>query len=272
MDYADREDAILGGKGGGKKKYGKQSNPKPSGSGGNKKGQGNPKLRGIPGESEDKRMSKTLSWVLRHGSQSEKLFMRPDGFVRVQDILERPRFSDFNMAVIEQIVANDSKDRFKLVCETDSTSGEFVWWIRANQGHSIKSVVDLEVTPISSASDIPTGTAVHGTSLQAWESIKTQGLSKMKRNHIHLAQGTGVISGMRNASQVFVYVNVNSAIASGVKFGLSSNGVVLSEGNDNGFIPPSFFEKVVTRQGAILLDRSSTAVDELQSKTEAIAL
>ena len=63
--------------------------------------------------------------------------------------------------------------------------------------------------------------AVHGTKLQAWSSIRTyilsrrflrdrpirliihitpgtQGLSKMKRNHIHLAQGvagTGVISG-----------------------------------------------------------------------------
>lgn len=50
-------------------------------------GEANPKLRGSPRESEEMRMSKTLTWVLRHGSQSEKLTMRPDGYVRVQDIV-----------------------------------------------------------------------------------------------------------------------------------------------------------------------------------------
>lgn len=50
-------------------------------------GQGSPKLRGQARDSEEMRMSKTLTWVLRHGAQSEKLFMRPDGYVRVQDIV-----------------------------------------------------------------------------------------------------------------------------------------------------------------------------------------
>ena len=61
-----------------------------------------------------------------------------------------------------------------------------------------QAVVDLELKSVLSVDDIPTKVAVHGTTRDAWQSIRTQGLSKMNRNHIHLAQGvpgTGIISG-----------------------------------------------------------------------------
>lgn len=48
------------------------------------------KLRGLPSDSEDVKMSKTLSWILRHGSQSEGLPMRPDGYVKVSDLVSPP--------------------------------------------------------------------------------------------------------------------------------------------------------------------------------------
>ena len=51
------------------------------------RGGGSTKLRGRPNDSSDVRMSKTLSWVLRHGSQSEGLAMRPDGYVRVKELV-----------------------------------------------------------------------------------------------------------------------------------------------------------------------------------------
>jgi RNA:NAD 2'-phosphotransferase (TPT1/KptA family) len=51
-------------------------------------------LRGHPKDSPQVRLSKTLSWILRHGAKSEGLYMRPDGYVRVSDlvrvILRRP--------------------------------------------------------------------------------------------------------------------------------------------------------------------------------------
>ena len=47
----------------------------------------NAKLRGFKTEDPAVRMSKTLSWILRHGSESLKLPMRPDGFVRVDEIV-----------------------------------------------------------------------------------------------------------------------------------------------------------------------------------------
>lgn len=47
----------------------------------------NKRLRGTPRDELEVRISKTLSWVLRHGAKKEGLFMRPDGYVRVKDLV-----------------------------------------------------------------------------------------------------------------------------------------------------------------------------------------
>lgn len=46
-----------------------------------------PSMRGHPRDEEDVRISKTLSWLLRHGAKTEGLSMRPDGYVQVQDLV-----------------------------------------------------------------------------------------------------------------------------------------------------------------------------------------
>ncbi|PIL25190.1 hypothetical protein GSI_13079 [Ganoderma sinense ZZ0214-1] len=212
------------------------------------RGGGSAKLRGLPKDSHDVRISKTLSWILRHGSQSEGLAMRPDGYVRVDELLARPKLRELSLAALQKIVESDSKNRYNLVFEADPKGGHETWWIRANQGHSIKSVA-LDLEPIGCHADIPSGIAVHGTNKHAWQSIEHQGLSKMTRNHIHLAQGvagSGIISGMRSSSQILIFINVQKALDAGIKFYLSDNGVVLTAGNDQGFLPPEFFSRVET--------------------------
>ncbi|TFK88431.1 hypothetical protein K466DRAFT_488950 [Polyporus arcularius HHB13444] len=226
--------------------------------GGGGRGGGSAKLRGLPKDSHDVRISKTLSWVLRHGSQSEGLTMRKDGYVRVNDLLALPKLRELNFDALQEIVKNDAKGRYSLVLEADPGGGES-WWIRANQGHSMKSVV-LDLQPIGSHSDIPTGIAVHGTNKAAWEVIsesdfQEQGLSKMTRNHIHLAQGvpgSGVISGMRKSSDILIYIDVQKAIDAGIKFYMSANGVVLTEGDDRGYLKPEFFSRVESVKGTPL--------------------
>ncbi|KAJ3780524.1 KptA family-domain-containing protein [Lentinula aff. detonsa] len=207
------------------------------------RGGGGGKLRGLPKDSPAVRLSKTLSWLLRHGAQSEGLPMRPDGYVKVADLLENPKIKSQSLDLVglQQIVNADLKHRYSLVREDDD-----VWWIKANQGHSIKAV-KLDLKPVLSIEDIPSRTAVHGTTKAAWQSISSQGLSKMTRNHIHLAQGvTGknVISGMRKSCDIFIFINVPKALAAGTKFFLSDNGVVLTEGNDKGLLGPEFFLSV----------------------------
>jgi len=43
--------------------------------------------RGRPTDDPDTRWSKTLSYILRHGASKEGLTLRPDGFVRVDDLV-----------------------------------------------------------------------------------------------------------------------------------------------------------------------------------------
>ena len=57
------------------------NNPPKHSSGGGKP------LRGRPKDSPEVRLSKTLAWILRHGAKSEGLYMRPDGYVRVSDLV-----------------------------------------------------------------------------------------------------------------------------------------------------------------------------------------
>lgn len=49
---------------------------------------------------------------------------------------------------------------------------------------------------------------------------------------------------MRNSSQILIFVNVQKALDAGIKFYLSANGVVLTEGNINGFLSPELFLRV----------------------------
>ena len=45
------------------------------------------KLRGQVYDSPEVRISKTLSWILRHGAQGEGLKIREDGYVKVDDLV-----------------------------------------------------------------------------------------------------------------------------------------------------------------------------------------
>ena len=49
---------------------------------------------------------------------------------------------------------------------------------------------------------------------------------------------------MRSSSQVLIYVDVDKAISAGIKFFVSANGVVLTEGDERGYLGPQFFSLV----------------------------
>jgi len=250
------------------------------------------KLRGFDKDPPEVRISKTLSWLLRHGAQKEGLAIRKDGYIKVTDLLEHPKLKSqgLNLDGVKAIVKADSKQRYDLKLESSdgiklgvvspgatspllgegstsspvnsseepvvetSSSGKItndkrdaIWLIKARQGHSIKTV-ELELKSIKSDSDIPTRIAVHGTNRKAWEIIAKEGLSKMKRNHIHLAQnvvGEGVISGMRHSAKILIYIDVQKALDAGIEFWFSENGVVLTEGDHRGILTQKFFRKVV---------------------------
>jgi 2'-phosphotransferase len=151
--------------------------------------------------------------------------------------------------------------------------------IRANQGHSIKVDTEGLLTPITTEAGNVPSVVVHGTDEPSWKLIlKSGGLRRMGRNHMHFASGLPVgfcehdadragiaategkeeppvISGMRRSSTVLIYIEINAALEAGIKFFISENGVILTEGNEKGILPYEFFKRVESRKqnGGVLM-------------------
>ena len=58
---------------------------------------------------------------------------------------------------------------------------------------------------------------------------------------------------MRSSSNVIIYIDVAKALAAGIRFQISSNGVILSSGGELGRIPPEFFETVIGKSTVLVL-------------------
>ncbi|KAM3613178.1 uncharacterized protein V6R79_021985 [Siganus canaliculatus] len=196
------------------------------------------------GEDRDVHLSKSLSYVLRHGANQMGLQIGSDGFVFVEDLLAHPQFRAYSLEDVQRVVATNDKQRFKLQPHPDDGRLQ----IRASQGHSIQ-VQDLELKPILPGSPDCPAEAIHGSYLRNWSSIQQHGLSRMKRAHIHLAPGLpgedGVISGMRRDCDLAVYINVPKALADGLEFFWSENGVLLTAGDKEGKLLPKYFSRAL---------------------------
>lgn len=180
--------------------------------------------------------SKLLSSILRHRAEKLKLNVRPDGYVDIDELLALREMKHVTKETIVKIVETDSKQRYSI---KDNM-------IRANQGHSIKAIESEELLEeIKDPSLWPH--CIHGTTREAWKRIETQGLNRMKRKHIHFCsqpfRSTEIISGMRNTSQVLIHVDVAKAMKDGIRFFVSENKVILTEGV-GGILPSSYFAKV----------------------------
>ncbi|XP_071056768.1 tRNA 2'-phosphotransferase 1-like isoform X2 [Onthophagus taurus] len=187
-------------------------------------------------------LSKTLTWILRHGAHKEGFTISSDGYVPVSQILAYKQLKGkFNVNDIIKVVENNNKQRFTLI---KSDSGELK--IKANQGHSIGVVKELDLTPITDCCGVEN--VIHGTYLRNWDKIKREGLSRMTREHIHFTESIDknkCISGVRGNVEILIYIDLKKALDSGFKFYLSPNKVILSPGDINGLISSEFFFKVV---------------------------
>jgi len=182
------------------------------------------------------------------------LKMRPDGYVRVVDLLNLQQISqelrrmnakDNWLNVLQEIVANCQKQRFSLTMIDSS------WHMRANQGHTMKKVTSESLLQSITSKDIwKYPKVVHGTYRKVLKPIIKQGLSRMRRNHVHFGTSDcfkGNLSGFRSNSQLLVYLNLEKAIDEGLKFYISENNVVLCPGDEKGFIPSKYFKYIKER-------------------------
>ncbi|MEM1134508.1 MAG: RNA 2'-phosphotransferase [Bacteroidota bacterium] len=173
----------------------------------------------------EKKLSKFLSYVLRHQPQSIGLALDEQGWAKVPELLSQARKHQQNFTIEELnfVVANNAKQRFRF--------NENAAKIRANQGHSI--AVDLKLNP-----EQPPQFLYHGTVEKFLPDIKESGLQKMNRHHVHLSpdKETATNVGSRRGKPIILVIRAADMWREGFLFYQSENGVWLTEKVPSQFI------------------------------------
>lgn len=175
----------------------------------------------------DHSLSKFLSLVLRHEPERLGLKLDSAGWVSVDELLAAisRQKTPITRERLEQIVATSEKKRFAF----DETGTK----IRASQGHSVD--VELGYEP-----QVPPEILYHGTVEKFLPSIRTQGLIKGERHHVHLSadQTTAIKVGERRGKPVLLTVRSGEMQRAGHVFFRSANGVWLTEHVPAVFLSP----------------------------------
>lgn len=170
--------------------------------------------------------SKYISLILRHKPETIGITLDEHGWANVDELIAGiAKTQSFDMAMLEEIVATDNKQRYSF--NEDHTL------IRANQGHSIP--VDVELKEIC-----PPEILYHGTGEKYVSSIDEQGLIPKSRLYVHLSkeEETAVNVGKRHGKPVVYKVHSGDMHRDGYVFYQSVNGVWLTKS-----VPVKYLEK-----------------------------
>ena len=161
-----------------------------------------------------KKISKYLSFILRHQPDSIGLELSDEGWAKINEVIEKTRKFKLTKELINTVVDTNDKKRFLL--------SEDGLRIKANQGHSVK--VKLELEP-----NIPPDVLLHGTATRFLDSIFEQGLTKQRRHHVHLSEThkTALSVGERYGKAVLPKVDSRQMYEDGFEFFKTENDVWL---------------------------------------------
>lgn len=177
-------------------------------------------------QSRSVKVSKFLSYHLRHHPEELGLELEPGGWVNLEILLTAAQNYNFPLTLeeLKEVVKNSEKQRFSF--NSDQTK------MRANQGHSVE--VDLQLNPV-----IPPDILYHGTGKQLIEPILAQGLQKMTRHHVHLSADveTATKVGQRKGKPLILVINAQAMHEAGYQFYCADNGVWLVDS-----VPPEYLK------------------------------
>jgi putative RNA 2'-phosphotransferase len=171
------------------------------------------------------RLSRRISYILRHDPASAGLALDPQGWVAVDDLLAALGPS-VSRADLDAVVAGNDKRRYAI---RPGPAGREQ--IRASQGHSVPVDLGLDEVP-------PPPVLYHGTAAEALPSIQARGLDRGARHHVHLSPDlpTARAVGRRRRGPVAVLaVDAAGMAAAGHRFYRSANGVWLTD-----HVPPAY--------------------------------
>lgn len=165
----------------------------------------------------NKKLSKRLSYILRHAPEKADLELDVGGWVAIADLLAgfAGHGWDLNRDLLERVVQTNDKKRF--------TISEDGLRIRAAQGHSVK--IESDLVPTS-----PPAQLYHGTATQFLDAIMEDGLKPMSRQHVHLSLDrlTATKVGQRHGKPVILTVQADEMQSAGFEFYQADNGVWLT--------------------------------------------
>jgi putative RNA 2'-phosphotransferase len=170
------------------------------------------------------RISKRLSYVLRHAPGSIGIVLDDAGWVEVGVLLNalEAHGTVLTRDQLAEIVAGSDKQRFAF----DHTGRR----IRASQGHSVP--VALGYTP-----QAPPPVLFHGTAVGNVPAILAEGLLPGRRHAVHLSAdvATARIVGRRHGPCQVLRVDAAALAAGGAELTRSANGVWLAAA-----VPPQY--------------------------------
>jgi putative RNA 2'-phosphotransferase len=169
------------------------------------------------------RVSKRLSWALRHDPTAAGLVLDAQGWAAVPEVLAALAVS---REVLDAVVEGNDKQRFAV-----QRGGDGIERIRASQGHSVR--VDLGLDPVT-----PPGILFHGTPASNVDSIMVDGLRPGGRQHVHLCadpETAWTVGRRRRVPARVLAVDSGAMAAAGHRFYRSANGVWLTD-----HVPPAY--------------------------------
>lgn len=174
------------------------------------------------------RLSKFLSFVLRHKPDEIGLALDAEGWADVGELIAKADAAGtkFGRDDLLHVVATSDKKRFSV-----SPDGQR---IRAAQGHSVS--IELGLPPLE-----PPPVLFHGTATRFVEAIQSEGLRPQARQQVHLSadETTAERVGQRHGKPYIFKIDTAAMYAQGFKFYRADNGVWLTD-----VVPPEFLVPV----------------------------
>ena len=164
-----------------------------------------------------KKISKSLSYWLRHRPDVANLKLDSQGWAKVDDVLSAMKAHHLGgQTDLDEAITHNDKQRFEL-----SPDGAL---IRARQGHSVEVELDWPVTE-------PPAILYHGTVPKFVNAIMAEGLKPMTRHHVHLSPDmeTATKVGQRRGKPTILSVDAARMHQDSKIFYLTDNGVWLTD-------------------------------------------